>query len=68
MRRIEPRPLVCVICGGRVTLSSVTSPHAEAPEMISVPPGGWIGFVSGDTAPEMIVCCSEPCVQTLLEE
>jgi hypothetical protein len=36
--------------------------------MLRFPPYSWVGFVMGDTTTEMIVCCSEVCVQALLEE
>jgi predicted nucleic acid-binding Zn ribbon protein len=66
VRPIEDRHRHCVMCGESVLVRSVTSPHLEAPEMLSVPPGSWIGFVAGDTAPEMVAVCSEACVQELL--
>lgn len=30
--------------------------------------GAWIGFTNGDTHLEMVVCCSDDCVQKLLTE
>jgi hypothetical protein len=66
-RPVATRPITC-LCGRRVDVRSVTSPHPEAPEMISVPADTWVGFVNGDHAPEMVLCCSERCVQLLLEE
>lgn len=63
------RPMECVTCGKVVAMASATTSDPEAPEMISGPcaPGGtWIGFVHGDHAPEMIVCCSRSCVEVLL--
>jgi len=34
--------------------------------MLRLPTDAWIGFVQGDVNMEMVVCCSEPCVQHLL--
>jgi hypothetical protein len=67
-RPVELRPLVCVMCGQPVLMRSVTSPSCEAPEMVQAPPGAWMGHVMGDVSPEMVLTCSEACVQLLLAE
>lgn len=68
MRPIADRPRSCAMCGAEVIVRSVTSPHAEAPEMLQAPSGVWVGFVQGDVNLEMVIACSEACVQSLLEE
>lgn len=59
------RPIVCCICGSHGIAESRTTPDPEAPEMLQLPPGWWVGFVIGDHAPEMIVCCSDACTDIL---
>jgi len=64
--RIDPRPRPCCICGAVVVLLSSTTRNPQAPEMLRVPEGAWIGFVQGDHAPEMVVVCSAKCRRNLL--
>ena len=56
------------MCDASVVLGTATSPHPEAPEMLSIPVGVRVGFVKGDHAPEIIVCCSEECLKLLFVE
>jgi hypothetical protein len=56
------------MCDAIVVLDSGTTRHPEAPEMLRVPLGAWIGFVAGDLHPEMIVVCSAACLSALLRE
>lgn len=61
------RPRPCCMCGATVEVRSSTTPNPEAPEMVQLPEGAWIGFVRGDEyGPEMIVVCSDACRLNLL--
>ena len=66
MRVDSEHPQPCAICDTPVAVRSSTSPHPEAPEMFSLPPGATIGFVQGDHAPELFVTCSERCLTQYL--
>ena len=72
MRPVGQRTIPCVICEAAVVLESTTSPHPEAPEMVRLPPGAWAGLAftgedsMGDV--ELLICCSDECVQRLLDE
>lgn len=63
---VQPRP--CCMCGSEVPICSSTTRDLEAPEMLKLPYGAWVGFVRGDHGPEMIVVCSEECRATLLRD
>lgn len=65
---VSARPRVCAVCPTVVQLESATTPHPGAPEMIKLPAEAWMGFVAGDTAPEMVVVCSTLCLHRLLWE
>lgn len=62
------RPRTCCMCGAIVIVTSSTTPHPEAPEMIRLPPCAAIGFVQGDHAPEMVLTCSDKCRADLLSQ
>jgi hypothetical protein len=62
------RSMVCTMCEAAVVLESATTQHPEAPEMLQAPTGAWVGMVSGDTAPELVVVCSTLCLHRLLSE
>jgi hypothetical protein len=64
---VFPRPMACVVCGKTIPVRSVTTLHPESPEFLALPAGAWIGQVQGDAQPEVILGCSERCVQALLE-
>ena len=65
-RVVSTRPLPCTVCGKTILVRSLTSPLPEAPEFLQLPETGmWIGIVAGDVCPEVILGCSEICVQTL---
>ena len=68
LTRIDFRVRPCCMCGAGVSVASSTTPDPEAPEMIQLPPGAWVGFVQGDHAPEMIVVCSGACRLRLLPQ
>ncbi len=63
---IAHRPQHCCMCDREVLVATSTTRDPEAPEMIQLPVGAWIGFVQGDHAPEMVVVCSETCRRQLL--
>lgn len=68
MRTAERRTVMCSICGLYVDLVTLDSPHPEAPTLFqSLLPdfSPWFGFVEGG---QIVVVCSEPCAQRLLEE
>lgn len=61
------RILPCAICGHSVSILSWTTGDPGAPEMVKPTRDHlWMGFVKGDHAPEMIVCCSEACMVELM--
>jgi len=61
------RPITCVVCSALVNVASVTTTDPGAPEFLQAPLGAWIGFVAGDTAPELIAVCGGGCLHRLLE-
>jgi len=65
-RKLDTRPRNCVVCEKRLNVLSVSSPTAGAPEFLQPSPGAWITFVQGDVNLEMVLACSEKCVQRLL--
>jgi hypothetical protein len=67
-RPVETKLVPCTMCSTEFEVRSVTSPHEEAPEMLQVPTGAWMGLVDDDGEINVVFCCSEPCVQKLLLE
>jgi len=64
------RKEVCDVCSSTVSISSATTPHPEAPEMLGMPPGCYLGLVHDEDTEEaqMVVACSLACVEKLLSE
>ena len=64
------RKEVCDVCDARVSISSATTDHEEAPEMLGLPPGCYVGLVHDeyDGEAQIVVACSLACVEKLLSE
>lgn len=68
-RAVATRLVPCAMCDTHFVARSVTSPHEEAPEMLQLPTGAWMGLVHNNEGKvEAVFCCSEHCVQQLLLE
>lgn len=65
---VDERPMQCCMCDRKVMVWSSTTRHPEAPELIQLPKGAWLGWMQGDHAPEMTVVCSDECRLELLKE
>ena len=65
--RIEERSQPCLMCRIGVTVKSSTTDDPEAPELVQLPPGAWLGFVAGSRGgPELVLVCSDKCRLALL--
>ena len=69
-RSFLPHTEACCICGGAVQSTSATTTDPEAPEMIRLSFGAWIGIVRDEPGGEtrVIFCCSQECLTHLLRE
>ena len=69
-RSFLPRTDACCVCGGVVRSLSATTTDPEAPEMIGVSDGTWIGVIRDEPGGEVriIFCCSQSCLMNLLRE
>ena len=67
-RAVTTTRVPCTMCSAWFEVRSVTSPHEGAPEMVQVPAGAWMGLVDDDGEINVVLCCSDPCVQQLLLE
>lgn len=61
------RAFACEVCGDPVAARTMTSPHPEAPELVTFRSWPWLGIVSTDPA-RLIVCCGIDCARELLRE
>ena len=62
------RPFRCAMCRKPMPFRSRTTQDAGSPEMLRIPPNGWLGVVSGDVGPEIVVTCSDRCTERLLSK